>query len=264
MLNIYFISLIIVLIFTTFIFFIALLKKDNSIIDSVYGLGFIVTAYILTYLKLQVQPISPFTTLLLILISIWGIRLSYRIYRKNKNKGEDFRYKNWRDEWMKEGKAYFLIRSHLQIFILQGVVISIVLLPFTSSLIGPGVYQSLLSLGALVWLVGFFFESVGDYQLDRFIKRKDMHGGTIMKSGLWKYTRHPNYFGESTMWWGLALIGFGATGSWFVFLSPILITYLLLYVSGIPMLEKKWSGQEWEEYKAKTSAFIPLPPKGSR
>jgi len=237
------------------------MKKDNSIIDSVYGLGFIVGAYTLTYLKLQVAPITPFTALLLILITIWGVRLSYRIYRKNRNKEEDFRYKAWREEWMKEGMLYFLVRSHLQIFVLQGIVISIVLLPFTFSLVGPGVYEALLSFGAFVWLVGFFFEAVGDYQLDSFIKNKDKHGSTIMKSGLWKYTRHPNYFGESTMWWGIAIIAYGATGSLFVFLSPILITYLLIYVSGIPMLEKKWSGEEWENYKARTSAFIPMLPK---
>lgn len=261
MLNIYFVSLVIVLIFTTLVFFVALLKKDNSIIDSVYGLGFIITAYILTWLKLQVAPISPFTTLLLILITIWGIRLSYRIFRKNRNKEEDFRYKNWREEWMKEGKMYFLIRSHLQIFVLQGIVISIVLLPFTMSLLGAGSLPSLLSIGAIVWLIGFFFEAVGDYQLDRFIRTKSQHGQSIMKSGLWKYTRHPNYFGEATMWWGLALVGYGATASLWVFLSPLLITYLLVKVSGIPMLEAKWSGDEWEEYKTKTSAFIPLPPK---
>ena len=196
MLNIYFVSLVIVLIFTTLVFFIALLKKDNSIIDSVYGLGFIITAYILTYLKLQVAPITTFTTLLLILITIWGIRLSYRIYRKNRNKDEDFRYKEWREDWMREGKIYFLIRSHLQIFVLQGVVISIVLLPFTMSLLGSGQLPTLLSIGAIVWLIGFFFETIGDYQLDRFLKTKNNHGGTIMKNGLWKYTRHPNYFGD--------------------------------------------------------------------
>ena len=261
MLNIYFVSLVIVLILTTLVFFIALLKKDNSIIDSVYGLGFIITAYILTYLKLQVAPISSFTTLLLILITIWGVRLSYRIYRKNKNKDEDFRYKNWREEWMQEGKIYFLIRSHLQIFVLQGLIISIVLLPFTMSLLGSGALPSLLTFGSFVWVIGFFFEALGDYQLDRFIKNKNLHNQTIMKRGLWKYTRHPNYFGEAVMWWGIAIIGFGATSSFYVFLSPILITYLLVCVSGIPMLEAKWSGEEWENYKARTSAFIPLPPK---
>lgn len=261
MLNIYFISLVIILIFTTLVFFVALLKKDNSIIDTVYGLGFILTAYVLTYLKLQVAQVSPYTVLILILVTIWGFRLSYRIFRKNRNKDEDFRYKAWREEWMQEGKAYFLVRSHLQIFVLQGIVISIVLLPFTMSLLGAGTYPTLLSIGTIVWLVGFFFEFIGDYQLDRFIKRKNEQTGNIMKRGLWKYTRHPNYFGEATMWWGLALIGYGATASFWVFLSPVLITYLLVRVSGIPMLEAKWSGDEWEEYKRKTSAFIPMPPK---
>ena len=110
-------------------------------------------------------------------------------------------------------------------------------------------------------MVGFFFEVLGDKQLDTFIKDPNKKS-TIMQTGLWKYTRHPNYFGESTMWWGLALIALIGSSSILVVLSPILITYLLLFVSGIPMLEKKWDGiPEWEVYKKKTSTFFPLPPR---
>jgi steroid 5-alpha reductase family enzyme len=261
MLNIYFISLLIILFLSTLVFFLAIKKKDNSIVDIAYGLFFILTAYTLTYLKVQVAPLSTYTVAILLFITIWGLRLSYRIYKKNKGKEEDFRYKAWREEWMKEGTWYFLIRSHLQIFMLQGFIVSIVLLPFTLSLLGIPVNETLLNAGSIIWLIGFLFESIGDYQLDRFVRQKHVHGQTIMKTGLWKYTRHPNYFGEAMMWWGVALIGYGASTSILVFLSPILITYLLLYVSGIPMLEKKWSGEEWEDYKRRTSAFIPLPPK---
>ena len=194
---------------------------------------------------------------------VWGIRLSYRIYQKNKGKPEDFRYTSWRNEWTKKGHVYFLIRSYLQIFILQGFIISIVLLPFTLSLASPKDSLTLLGVGLLLWVLGFFFEAVGDYQLDTFIKDKNKTS-TIMKTGLWKYTRHPNYFGESTMWWGIAILAFSSTNSLVVFLSPILITYLLLFVSGIPMLEKKWKGNpEWEDYAKRTNSFLPWAQKSA-
>lgn len=258
----YILSLLIVLTFTTLLFFVAQIKKDNSIIDISYGIGFIITAYTLAYFKLSGEPLSPISLLILLLITIWGVRLSYRIYSKNKGKEEDFRYKSWREDWNRRSTAYYYIRSYLQIFVLQGFVISIVLLPFTLSLASASLASVWTLLFFLVWCVGFYFESVGDRQLDRFIRSKRVDKGTIMKTGLWKYTRHPNYFGESTMWFSIALIAISSGTSYLAILSPFLITYLLLYVSGIPMLEKKWEGNtEWEEYKKKTSAFIPLPPQ---
>lgn len=262
MLTLYITSLIISILYTSLLFLLALKKKDNSIIDIAYGPGFIVTASVLSVLTLSVTPLSPFSVILLLCIYIWGTRLSYRIYKKNRNKPEDFRYATWREAWSKKGQLYVLVRSYLQIFVLQGVVISIVLLPFTLSLWGGSSAVTLLILGLALWVTGFMFEAIGDAQLDRFIQNKDPNKGTIMKSGLWKYTRHPNYFGESLMWWGLALVAFGGVATYFVFLSPLLITYLLTKVSGIPMLEKKWEGvPEWEAYKKQTSAFFPLPPK---
>lgn len=259
--NIYILSLITVLSFTSLLFLLAQYLKNNSIIDIAYGLGFIVTASTLGLLYVSPVGFSFASKIIFTLICIWGIRLSYRIYQKNKGKPEDFRYTTWRNEWVKKGNAYFLIRSYFQIFILQGFIISIVLLPFTLSLISPNDNMNIFNIGMMMWLVGFFFEATGDYQLDTFIKDKTKTS-TIMKTGLWKYTRHPNYFGESTMWWGLAIIAFSSVNSFIVFLSPILITYLLLFVSGIPMLEKKWVGNnEWEDYAKKTNAFLPWFPK---
>ncbi len=259
----YITSLIIILGLTTTLFFIAQFKKDNSIIDIAYGLTFIVSAYMLASKKLELHTLAPASMLILLLITIWGIRLAYRIYSKNKGKPEDFRYQSWRMMWMKKGLKYFYARAYLQIFILQGVIISIVLLPLTLSLTRSSLSNSFLLAGLVIWILGFLFEMIGDKQLDTFIQNKNKVG-TIMKTGLWKYTRHPNYFGESVMWFGLAFISYSSGVSLFVFLSPILITYLLLFVSGIPMLEKKWNGiPEWEAYKQKTSAFIPLPPQGN-
>lgn len=258
----YLFSLIVTLGYTTLLFIIAQIKKDNSIIDIGYGIGFIITAILLTIKALRHGPLAPGACIILLLITIWGLRLAHRIYTKNKNKGEDFRYASWRKDWMKKGYLYFAARSYLQIFILQGLIISVVLLPFTLSLTTTHTTISTMLLGIVIWMFGFCFEVIGDKQLDRFIRSKSVHKGTIMTQGLWKYTRHPNYFGESTMWIGLAYIAATGGASVFVFLSPLLITYLLLFVSGIPMLEKRWEGnEEWEAYKKKTSAFFPLPQK---
>ena len=258
----YLFSLAIILVCATTMYAIACIKKDNSIIDIAYGPIFILTAIILAGLATFVSPLAPHATTMILLICIWGARLGLRIYSKNRSKPEDFRYATWREEWSKYGKAYFYIRSYLQIFILQGLVISIVLLPVTFTVQAQGPFIMLSFVGIAIWIMGFLFESIGDAQLDRFIKNKSRNKDTIMKTGLWKYTRHPNYFGESSMWWGIAFIAFSATGNALVFLSPFLITFLLLKVSGIPMLEKKWAGNlEWEIYKAKTSPFLPLPPK---
>lgn len=258
----YIFSLIIILGYTTLVFFVAQVKKDNSTIDIAYGLGFIIASFILMEKKFDPNPLTLYSIIIFTLITIWGVRLSLRIYTKNKSKGEDFRYGNWRKEWMRKGYVYYLARTYLQIFILQGLVISIVLLPFTLSLTAQGNGTHTLLFGLVLWGLGFYFEATGDSELDAFIANKNLHKGTIMRTGLWKYTRHPNYFGESTMWFGLSFIALASGASYAVLLSPLLITYLLLYVSGIPMLEKKWEGNaEWEEYKKKTSAFIPLPPK---
>lgn len=265
-LSLYLTSLFIIFIYSTFFFFVAQQKKDNSIMDVAYGPAFIFTALALSVIVLQSQSLPAVSVILLLLIIIWGVRLSYRIYKRNKPKGEDFRYKAWRSDWMMYGKNYFLVRSYLQIFMLQGFIVSIILLPFTLSLgmdtaLANG-FALFFLLGLLVWIFGFFFEVVGDKQLDTWVSRKHLHGETIMKKGLWKYTRHPNYFGESMMWVGISLVAFSVTMSLYVFLSPFLITGLLLFVSGVPMLERRWEGNhEWEEYKKHTSVFIPLPPK---
>lgn len=257
----YITSLIITLGITTLLFFVAQFKKNNSIIDIAYGLTFIAVALELASKKIETHTLAPASIVILFLISVWGLRLAYRIFMKNRGKGEDFRYLTWRKAWLQHGARYYLARAYLQIFVLQGVVISIVLLPFTLTLATTSTSNSLLLAGLALWIFGFFFEVIGDKQLDTFIHKKDKTD-TIVKTGLWKYTRHPNYFGESMMWFGLAFISYSSGVSLFVFLSPLLITYLLLFVSGIPMLEKKWECvPEWEVYKAKTSAFIPLPPK---
>lgn len=251
------VSLAVLLGYMTCLYIVALALRNNGIADVGYGVAFIVVI-LATYA--QVQPSITLTVLLLLAFPlIWGVRLALRIGKKNYGKPEDFRYKAWRDAW----GTTFIWRSFLQVYMLQGLVVFIVSLPVTLSLVYPAsvVTYPLVYLGAVLWCVGFFFEAVGDYELDAFIANP-ANKGAIMMRGLWHYTRHPNYFGESLMWVSLALIGLGTSSIGILgIVSPLLITYLLLKVSGVPLLEKRWEGNpQWEEYKKRTSVFIPFPP----
>ncbi|MBU0750308.1 DUF1295 domain-containing protein [Patescibacteria group bacterium] len=249
----------ILFVYMSLAFIMSLITRDNGIADIAYGGGFVLvvwSAYLLGAPGLL-------SLIACILVSVWALRLSTRIFLRNHGKTEDFRYKKWREEW----GSTFVVRSFLQVFMLQGLVIFIVSLPVSLLAIYgtmAGV-NSLALAGIAVWLVGFFFEAVGDAQLGAFIKRPE-NKGKIMNQGLWKYTRHPNYFGESVMWWGLAIVSVSVLGNGLLGLAalagPVLITFLLLKVSGVPMLEARMAGNPaWEEYAKKTSVFIPLPPK---
>jgi len=202
--------------------------------------------------------VSARPMLITILVAVWGIRLSLYVHFRNRNKPEDFRYRKWREEW---GSSFY-IRSYLQVFILQSILLVLISTPviYVSSVQNPPLgYTD--AVGALVWMIGFFFESVGDYQLRRFM-RDPMNKGRIMTSGLWRFTRHPNYFGEVAMWWGIFLIALSVPGGWWTIIGPATITFLILKVSGIPMLEAKYQGNpEFAAYQRHTSSFFPLPPR---
>jgi steroid 5-alpha reductase family enzyme len=263
MLSTYFISLCILVIYATVLFGVSIYKKDNSLMDIAYGPAFITVTLFYMVSTLLANNISHYIIIACTLVIVWGTRLAYRIYNKNHGKPEDFRYAAWRTAWSKHGTGYFLLRSYLQIYLLQAFIVSLVLLPITALFVYSATVVSILYfVGCALWCVGFWFEATGDSELDAFIKSTNPKKGTIMKSGLWAYTRHPNYFGESLMWWSLALIAWSITSSFVVFISPLVITFLLLFVSGVPMLEKRWEGnKEWETYKKKTSVFFPLPPR---
>lgn len=229
--------------------------KNNSIVDFGWGPGFVLaTAY--AYLKSGKYTLVG--TVVLIMVSLWGIRLFYHIYRRNHGKAEDFRYANWRDEW----GHWIYIRGFFQVFMLQGLILCIVVYPALLVVTSSHDHLTrLFMLGLVIWLIGYYFEVVGDRQLSQFKKDKN-NKGHIIKTGLWRYTRHPNYFGEATMWWGIFLMAFGVTGNIGGLISPVMITYLLLFVSGVPMLEKKYKdNEEFKVYAEKTSKFFPLPPK---
>jgi steroid 5-alpha reductase family enzyme len=249
------VSALAVLVYMTGIFFLALRRKDNSIVDIGWGMGFILVA-LLTFFR--PGPLAARHLLVTALVIVWGMRLSVHLYIRKRGKGEDLRYAQWRRSW---GRG-FVLRSYFQIFILQGVFLMIIAWPLI--LINrsvPGPLKVWDAAGLLVWILGFFFETAGDAQMERF-KADPAPKGRIMSTGLWRFTRHPNYFGEAAMWWGIFLIGLAVPRGWLGVVSPVFITFLLTKVSGVPMLEKKYAGNpEFAAYARRTSVFIPWFPK---
>jgi len=257
--NVYLFAIILLLVFMTLVFAVALWLQDNSIVDIAYGLAFVLIGWA-GYLVYGSG--HPRQILIIGLVTLWGLRLAASIgMRKRTEQGEDSRYRQWRESW---GES-FVWRSFLQIFMLQGAVIFVVALPVLLTLSQPGgaMYWTGYC-GLLLWLIGFSFEAVGDYQLLRF-KRNPANRGKIMQTGLRRYTRHPNYFGEATLWWGIFLIALGSPHGGLAVISPLLIAFLLLKVSGIPMLEAKYeSHSEFADYKQRTNAFFPWFPEPSK
>ena len=240
--------------YMTIWFIVAQAAKRNDIADVVWGTGFIVIA--VTAL-LSSDAITPRALLVFFLVLLWGTRLAAHIYYRNRGKPEDARYRKWREEW----GAHAVIRAFLDVFLLQGVLMLVVSVPVIYIIAsGDHTFGWLDLAGVLVWLTGFLFEAIGDYQLIRF-KKLPSRKGKIMTEGLWSWTRHPNYFGEVTLWWGIYLIALSLPSGWATVIGPITITFLILKVSGIPLLERKYEGNpEFEKYKRRTSAFFPLPP----
>lgn len=242
-------------IFLSMGFLLAHYKKDNSIADILWGLYFILlvgTAYFV-YSEQDLRQ-----SVVLLLVSIWGLRLALHIMRRHWGKGEDPRYTEMKKTWGK----WTALRSYFQVFLLQGVLALLIVSPLLWIMVqdSASAFTWFDTIGLFVWFTGYFFEVVGDAQLSAFVKTKKP--GEIMTRGLWKYTRHPNYFGEVTMWWGLFLITLSVPNAWWFFLGPLTITLLIVFVSGIPLLEKRYEGNAaWETYKQKTSILIPWFPR---
>jgi steroid 5-alpha reductase family enzyme len=246
-----------VFVYMTAVFLIAILAKDNSIVDVGWGPGFILVAVVTFFLR---PGFEARHVLITVLVLIWGLRLATHIFLRNWGRGEDFRYAKWRKDWGR----WFIPRSFFQVFMLQGIFMLLISSP--TILVNRSRERGLTmldALGGLVWLTGFLFEAVGDYQLKRF-KQKPESRGKIMTAGLWKYTRHPNYFGEAALWWGIWLVALSVDSGWAAIISPLTISFLLLKVSGVAMLEKKYAGnEEFAAYARRTSPFFPWFPKKS-
>jgi steroid 5-alpha reductase family enzyme len=252
----YFFTLAIILFgYMTTWFVLSILKKRNDITDIAWGLGFVLLAWVSFAIS---ESMSLRGILVGVLVTVWGTRLAWHIYSRNRGKPEDYRYAAWRKEW---GSSFF-VRSFFQIYMLQGVLLYLVVMPVLFINHNRGGSLGLFDLaGCAVWIIGFLFESIGDAQLARFIKNP-ANKGKLIQSGLWQYTRHPNYFGEVTQWWGIWIIALSVPGGWLSIIGPLTITILILKVSGIPMLEKKMAEKpEFTEYSKRTSVFIPLPPR---
>jgi steroid 5-alpha reductase family enzyme len=236
---------------------VSLWLRDASIVDIFWGTGFVIAVWV--YFLLTQDEFAGRRWLIAIITSIWGLRLSIHIFLRNVGKGEDFRYQKWREE---AGPAWWW-RSFFKVFLLQGVLMWIISAPLLSAQIGttPDRLIWLDFVGFGVWLIGFYFEAVGDWQLAHF-KADPANQGRLLNTGLWRYTRHPNYFGDATQWWGFYLIAIAAGGWWTVF-SPILMTFLLRRVSGVAMLEKTLKNTKpgYKEYVENTNAFMPWFPK---
>ncbi len=250
-----YIDAVVLFLFMTLWYLVSLVIKRQDIADVLWGAGCIVI--VLTSLS-TVQSVTLRALVMSFLVIVWGGRLSTRIFLKNRGKPEDFRYRKWREEW---GRS-FAMRSYFQVFILQGILMFVILTPVLyviAKQYEEGIFF-LDVLGALIWLTGFIIESVADYQLDSF-KHKKYNRGQIIQTGLWRYSRHPNYFGEVLMWWGLYCMALSVPGGWYTIVGPVAITFLILKVSGIPLIEEHYRNNEkYQEYSKRTSSFIPMPP----
>ncbi|SNR70593.1 DUF1295 domain-containing protein [Lutibacter flavus] len=231
--------------------------KNASIVDIFWGFGFVVvnSFYVFMSGELNARKI-----LVLVLVSIWGFRLSIYLAIRNIGKGEDFRYQEFRKNYGPKRYWWF---SFFQTFLLQGVLIMIVSLPLLgiNSSANSGNLKALDYIGIAVWLIGFTFEAGGDFQLARF-KKDIANKGKVLNIGFWKYTRHPNYFGDSAVWWAYAIFSIAA-GSYWQIIGSIVMTLLIIKISGVALLEKtlNHTKPQYREYIQKTNSFFPWFPK---
>lgn len=247
------------------VFVLALFVRRNDIVDAVWGIGFVVIAAV----TFPVERAGILQWAVATMTCLWAVRLAAYILYRTHGQPEDYRYRQWREQWGKWWPLY----TYVYVFLLQGALMPFVALPVivaNSALVNPVWTASWpLVIGVVLWTVGFVCETVADWQMTMF--RKNRQPGQILSTGLWRYSRHPNYFGESLMWWGMAAAVCGhsftvggelAAWSMLAFVGPVLITFLLLRVSGVPLLERKYKQNPvYQEYVRRTSTFIPWFPK---
>ncbi|MEI5995527.1 DUF1295 domain-containing protein [Candidatus Enterococcus mansonii] len=243
----------VIFIYFTGLFFWAQALHNNSIVDLAWGLGFVIVA-LTGYITMPQK--TTISTIIVILVAIWGVRLFLHLAKRNIGKPEDYRYVNMRKRW---GTHWVKLKTYLNVFVLQGVLLLIVSMPIlfvVTSSVNDFYWWN--GLGIIIWLLGFVFETIGDYELTQF-KKDSRNKGKLLTTGLWSITRHPNYFGEALSWWGIFLISLNTTRNMWGIIGPITITLLLLFVSGVPLLEKKYKDRpDFIAYAKKTSKFVPF------
>jgi len=244
------IALYITLAYFTIFFIVATIIKNNSIVDIGWGFGFVMTSWILFFIN---GNYGLNQIIINTMISLWGLRLFYYILKRNIFDSEDFRYANWRKAWGK----WVIPRAFLQVFMLQGILqFSIGSTSFYLNTNGTD-FALISLIGVALWVIGYYFEVFGDRQLKNHIKNKDKKG-KLLTTGLWSMSRHPNYFGEALMWWGIYVFAIlNGVPVYYIF-SPLTITLVLYFIS-TPILEEKMKGYaEWDEYSKKTSMILPF------
>ena len=229
--------------------------RNVAFVDSLWSLFFLVAALVFAT---AAWPLSARGLLVTVLVAIWALRLSTYITARNWGEPEDYRYQKIRAN----NEPGFAFKSLYIVFGLQGVLAWFVAMPLVPAIMNPGEIGVLEMVAAALWLTGFVFEAGGDYQLAKF-KREPSNRGRVLNTGLWRFTRHPNYFGDFCVWWAFYLFAVAA-GGWWTVLSPILMSLLLLKVSGVALLEKTISKRrpEYADYIRRTNAFFPGVPKG--
>jgi steroid 5-alpha reductase family enzyme len=246
-----------VLALSSLAFVVSLYFKDASFADVVWGLYFVNIAIDLLIQNSQRTGLQDIDVAL---VGIWGLRLTWHIARRRAGKPEDWRYAAWRKQW----GSGFNQRSLLQNFWLQAIlalVISASTIVAAHATHAQAKLHLWQAIPLLIWVIGFLFEAIGDLQLSRFIRNRSGKD-KVMQSGLWRFSRHPNYFGEVTQWWALWLLVVSLPYGWVALISPLTITLLILFVSGVPLLERKYkSNPEFQKYARHTSVFLPLPRK---
>ena len=239
-------------------FAIAQAKQNNAIVDIGWGLGFVVVA-VFSLLYKGLAAATAVGIAVTVLVALWGLRLFLYIGIRNFGKPEDFRYRAMRAKW---GTAHPARKAWFRVFLPQAGFMAVVAAPIYAAFFDDGAAAFGASLpGIVLFFVGFFFEAVGDAQLRAFVKRPE-NKGKVMTSGLWRYTRHPNYFGEVLMWWSLFLVVVPTPWGLPAVVSALTISFLILFVSGVPLLEKKYKDNPaFQEYARKTSVFFPWIPR---
>jgi len=234
---------------------VSLMVRDASIVDPFWGPGFAIVAWVV-YARADDPGFRGLVVA--VIVTIWALRLGIHLAVRNLGHGEDFRYQAMRRQW---GSRFWIV-SLGTVFLLQAALMWIVSLPVQVAMVDGGDATVLVWIGVAIWAVGLFFETVGDWQLRRF-KADPTNAGRVMDRGLWRYTRHPNYFGDFTVWWGIFLAAIAVVGHVWTIVGPIVMSILLMRVSGVPMLERSLAKRRpgYEEYVARTSSFFPRPPR---
>lgn len=251
----YLVTLVVALTYMTIWYLYAEYKHRNDVADTAWGLGFVLIVWVSTLIGQELTAVALTAN---ILVTIWGFRLALHIHARNQHKPEDKRYK----DIVPDDVPFRRLVSFGKVFLLQGLLFWIISLPVQALHFSDitDVKSSIVIAGIVIWVIGFYFEVRSDHELKAFLAQS--RHPKVLSTGLWRYSRHPNYFGEVTLWWGLFVLALGSGVPLWTIVGPFTITVLILFVSGVPLLERRYKeDSDYQRYTAKTSKFIPLPPR---